>query len=174
MQPLAIGVDGVVGDRADERPAQGAVEALSRAAGARVEGQERETPFTRDAFDGLHELAAQTPSLCSTMDDHFAHLGPVRLVGSPRGLELDRGDDLTRSRTLVWIARDEDRTFGVEAGEGRPPPGFGLGERERLEKTHGRTGVDRVNQQRREGLEITLFAGGGQNFDGSVLHGEVK
>src|SRR5437764_547082 len=67
------------------------------------------------------------------MPESAADLGAMRLVGRPRGMELDGACD------PVQIASDEKDRAAAGCREGAPPPLFGAVDRKRRKKTDGRT-----------------------------------
>jgi len=99
------------------------------------------------------------------MDQQFRNLRAMRLVRCPGRVKLDGTND------PFDIASYKEDCTGVGCRNGPSPPVFSALERERREKTHGSSRLDRVYQKLSEGSEIGITHRQNQSLDHVCLLG---
>ena len=164
MQGGSVRIEGKPWDRPRVGPSELTIQVLCRATPFCVECQETEPGATRRVLNGLHKPSTQTGAATPTMYEQLRNLRPMRLVRCPGRVELDRAND------PVGIAGDKDNRSGVGGRSGPSPPVFSALERERREKTHGSSRIDRIHQKQGETSEIGVTHRQHQLFDAGAVH----
>jgi len=96
-------------------------------------------PPDRARIQGEHERPSDALSATAAMHDKFGHFYAVRLVRSPRRVELDCADD------ALIIARNKEHGTGMAFGHRIPPSFFGTGKGQGSQKTHGCPRINRID-----------------------------
>ena len=144
-----VGVERVVRDHADPRPAEPFVEALGVVARHGVEDEQRPALRARLRLRVLHQALRDTETAGIAVDEQLRDVGAMRLVRRRREDDLDRAHDVV----------------AAECGEQQPRPGLDLGGpglelrarvglREGLHVAHRRTARHAVGEDRCQAVEV--------------------
>jgi len=161
----SVRIEGIPRNRPRGGPSTIPIQALRRISPLRVQCQETEPGAPRRVLDGLHQLSAQPPAAAPAMYQQLRNLRVMRLVRCPGRVELDGADD------PFGIASHEEDCTGAGCRNGPSPPVFSALDRERREKAHGSSGLDRVYQKRCERSEIGVAHRRNQTVDHVCLLG---
>src|SRR5947208_13203548 len=149
----SVRIEGIPRDRPRGGPPETLIQALRRVSPLRVQCQEAKAGAPRRVLNGSHQLSAQARATAPAMDQQFRNLRAMRLVRCPGRVKLDGTND------PFDIASYKEDCTGVGCRNGPSPPVFSALERERREKTHGSSRLDRVYQKLSEGSEIGITTG---------------
>src|SRR2546428_4131264 len=141
------------------------IQVLRHVSPLRVQCQEAEPCAPRRVLNGLHQLSAQAPAAGSAMYQQLRNLRAMRLVRCPGRVELNGTND------PFGIASYEKDCTGVGCRNGCSPPIFSALERERREKTYGRSRLDSIYQKMSESSEFGVTHRQNQSFDQVSLLG---
>src|SRR4030088_1585313 len=137
----SVRIEGIPWDRPRGDPSDLPIQVLRRVSPLRVQRQEAKPGAPRRLLNGLHQLRAQARAAATAVYQQLRNLGAMRLVRCPGRVELDG------TRDPFDIASYEEDCAGVGCRNGPSPPVCSALERERREKTHGSSRLDRVHQK---------------------------
>ncbi len=133
-----ICIERVSGDDPDIGPSHLAIQLLCDLSPFRIQGQQGEPSGSGAGLQGVHERPPDPLLATTTMHDQFGHIGAMKLVRSPRRMEL------ACANNPLIVARHEKRGLGMAFGQGIASPFFCAREGQGSQKTHGCSRINRV------------------------------
>ena len=167
MRGGSVRIEGKPWDRPRVGPSELPVQSLRRGPPLCVQCQEAKPSALCRILDGSHQASTQPRTTAAAMYQQLGNLRPMRLVRCPSWMELDG------TNNPFGISGEEKDGARVGFRNGPSPPLLSPLKRQRREKTHGRSRLDRVYQKLGKSSEIRVPRRRNQSLDRACLVGHV-